>query len=524
MSISRSQKRKKIRTDQARSHAPNASSTNDNNETKEKIEVDSLVLSISFLGDGKKVDEKDPLLEDAKKLHKIGHDFTTVLQMLWKYINSIGVLAQSTSNTSMATIFLLLDEMLNKERKESGKHIAEISLKLSGKDENGDEKVENKKIKIFDREHLSKIIEFNNHNHAASTILHETAIQQLVNAWEKLLADLINWFYCKNPDKISDKKNITFNKLLQITDLDELKQTIIDSEIKSFIGENTTQEQIKFFDDNFKTNFNSFYKKYDQLIFIIYVRHLIVHYGGIVTKEFETKISKLKYTQHSLNIKRGEKLELTPEFIMNSWESIHLAGVLLVHRVAKNQTPHQIEILDNFLNNSSFGNIQNRQFMSAVNILEYANSIHIEQTRIFWSIKINLAQTYKWQGESEKFQKIIDEIDLSAANAKFQLCVAALTSDTDTFITKLKEVSVSNLVTVSELYEWPVFSEMRENPEFNKWVEEAYGCALSKLQTLLQPKLLDLSPKSTINMISEYYKDRSGEGLSENFNITIGSS
>ena len=96
------------------------------------------------------------------------------------------------------------------------------------------------------------------------------------------------------------------------------KDWFIDSEIKSFIGENTTQEQIKFFDDNFKTNFNSFFKKYDQLIFIIYVRHLIVHYGGIVTKEFEIKISKLKNIRHSLNIKRGEKLELTPLFIMSN--------------------------------------------------------------------------------------------------------------------------------------------------------------------------------------------------------------
>jgi len=109
--------------------------------------------------------------------------------------------------------------------------------------------------------------------------------------------------------------------------------------------------------------------------------------------------------------------------------------------------------------------------------------------------KINLAQTYKWQGDEEKFKQIIDAIDLDAANAKFQLCVAALNEDIDNFILKLNEVSKINLVTVSELYEWPVFSKMRENPDFNKWIEEAYGYRFSKLQKLLQPKLLDLSPK-----------------------------
>ena len=69
---------------------------------------------------------------------------------------------------------------------------------------------------------------------------------------------------------------------------------------------------------------------------------------------------------------------------------------------------------------------------------------------------------------------------------------------------------------MSELYEWPVFSQMRENPDFNKWVEGAYGYKLSKLQTLLQPKLLDLSPKSTISMISDYYDDKRKNELIEN--------
>lgn len=512
----RSRKKQNNKRKNVNKTSPSVPSTKTCSSENEKIEMESLVIKINYFGDGEKDDQDDFTLKNAKKLHQIGHNFTTVLQMLWKYINSIGLLAESTSNTSMATVFILLDEIEKIEKTKSGKHIAEINVKLIGKDKDGNQKNEDKTIKIFDKEHLSKIIEFNNHNRAASTILHDTAIQQLINAWEKLLADLVNWFYTNNPDRISNQKHISFNKLLQISDLDELKQTIIDSEIKSFLGENTTQEQIKFFDDNFKTNFKSFFHKFDQLIFIIYVRHLIVHYGGIVTKEFETKIGKLKNIKHSLIVTRGEKIELTPEFIKNSWETIYLAGVLLVHRIAKNQTPHQIEILDNFLNNSAFANIQKEQFTSAVSILEYADSIHIAKTRIFWSVKINLAQTYKWQGENEKFQKVIDDIDIDAANSRFQLCVAALTEDSETFVFKLNEVSINNLVTVSELYEWPVFSKMRENPEFNKWVEDAYGCKLSKLQALLQPKLLDLSPKSTINMISDYYEEKHKKMLEEN--------
>jgi len=38
-------------------------------------------------------------------------NFTTVLQLLWKYINSIGLLAQTTSNTSIGTLIILMDEI-----------------------------------------------------------------------------------------------------------------------------------------------------------------------------------------------------------------------------------------------------------------------------------------------------------------------------------------------------------------------------------------------------------------------------
>jgi len=106
-----------------------------------------------------------------------------------------------------------------------------------------------------------------------------------------------------------------------------------------------------------------------------------------VTKEFESKIKKLRKLNHSLKIEQGKKIELTPEFIMDSWETVYVAGVMLVHRFAKNQTPHQMEILDNFLNSSAYANIQKNQLTSAVSILEYADSIHIDKTRIFWSVK-----------------------------------------------------------------------------------------------------------------------------------------
>ena len=477
-------------------------------QNEEEVSLTSVVFNVKIFNDKSDSDgdEDSKDKEQLEELIAIGHGFTTVLQMLWKYINSIGVLAETTSATSFATLSILLDEISHIAKNKTDKPIAELEITFKGANKDDEKKTNKKKVKIYDQSHLRKIIEFKQHNQAALSILHESSIQQLVNAWEKLLADILNWYYKHNQEKITDSHSLSYNQILQFSNLDEAKQAVIDSEVKNFLKK-TTNEQLKFINDTFSINFQSTFKDTDCLNEILFTRHLIVHYGGIATTEYINKLRKFKNGCLELP-KLGDKVSLEPSYIISSWGKIYVAGTMLLHLIAKKALPLHHEISDNFLNNSAYQNIQKNQLDSAIKLLEYAKNTHIADTKILWTIKLNLAQAYKWNGEEEECNKILDSSEWDVANVLFELCVSSLKNKPEKFLQNLKEVANKGKLSITELYEWPIFHTMREHQDFDKWIEEAFGYKLNKYRGLLEQKVLDCNPDLTAKNLSDYFSSK----------------
>ena len=508
--------KKKIKAKGNTKHRKGTSNSADKDEiNKEKIKLTGVSFNITIL-DSKRTKEEDTdndknkLIDD---LVKNGTNFKTVLQMLWKYISSIGLLAETTSITSMGTLVILLDEIKHVAKNRKDKPLAELEIEIKVKDNDDKEKIKKQKVKIYNHSHLLKVFEFKQHNQAALSILHDTAIQQLINAWEKLLADILNWYYENNQEKITKNKSLSYNKILQFSNLNEAKQAVIDLEVKDFLTLNIS-EQLKFLNKSFGINFQSSFQKTDCLIELIQTRHLIVHYGGIVTNEYLNKLKKLKNRKLDTP-DLGTKINLTPNYIISSWGTIYVAGVMLTHLIAKKSNQESHKIFDNFLNNAAFQNIQKRQLKSAIILLEYANNTHIQDTKLLWTVKLNLAQAYKWDGEEEKCDKIINSGEWDVANILFELCVSSLKNCPEEFAQNLKEAAQKGKIEITELYEWPIFHTMRKHDDFNKWIEDAFGYKLNKYRELINHKILDYTPGLTAKMLTNYFKGECGTSINK---------
>jgi len=328
----------------------------------------------------------------------------------------------------------------------------------------------------------------------------------MVNAWEKLLADILKWFYKYNQDKITKEETLTYNKILQFSNLDEVKKTVIDAEVKKFLSQ-TTKEQIKFINDTFNINFQAIYKKNDPLHELIFTRHLVVHYGGVVTSEYLNSVKDLKDKRITESI-LGKKIGIHPGFIIASWGVVYIAGVILTHSILRKIfSPKDVET-DNFLNNSAYLTIKENQLDSAIALLEYANSLSIQDTKMQWTAKLNLAQAYKYNGEEEKFSEIIDSGEWEVANDLFLLCHSSLKEDVEKFQFYLKEVAKKGMLNVTELYEWPIFNHMRQHDNFNEWIEEAFGYKLDRISELYNPKVIDNNPTGTMKQLVEFWDSK----------------
>ncbi|MGX9367249.1 hypothetical protein ACTVJH_14625 [Desulfoplanes sp. PS50] len=475
----------------------------------EKVKLTGIQFNIELYSSVPGEENISPKEEKLRKLLRIGNGFTTILQMLWKYVNSIGLLAETTSVTSLGTLTVLLDEINQIAKNRNDNPIAELEIEMHGVDETNEEKKHQQKVKIYDNSHLQKIIQFKQHNQAALSILHESSIQQLVNAWEKLIADIVCWYYENNPEKISDKHHLSYNKILQFSNLEEVKKSVIDAEIKNYLSL-TTNEQIKFLNDTFGINFQSTYKETDLLNELILTRHLFVHCGGIATAEYVNKLAKLKSTILQ-KCEVGKKVTLNPSYIISSWGKIYVAGTELIHLIAKKIAPEHHELYNNFINNSAFQNIQKNQLDSAIKILEYAVSTYIEATKTLWIIKLNLAQAYKWNNEEDKCNDILYSSEWDVANSVFDLCVSSLRDEAEKFSCLLKEVASKKQLSITELYEWPIFQTMRDHENFEEWIEDAFGYKLNKYRELFEQKVLDCNPDITAKKLADYIQEKNNK-------------
>ena len=127
----------------------------------------------------------------------IAQDFLLVLQMLWKYMHDIGSVAFKSSIINLAGSTELFNKILTREKKAKpdDKPIAIVDATIVVRNKNNEKKEKSFSAKVFEFEHLELFDEYKMNSHAALRILNESALQQIINAYEKLLGELLVWHF-----------------------------------------------------------------------------------------------------------------------------------------------------------------------------------------------------------------------------------------------------------------------------------------------------------------------------------------
>ena len=112
-------------------------------------------------------------------------------------------------------------------------------------------------------------------------------------------------------------------------------------------------------------------------------------------------------------------------------------------------------------------------------------------------VRVNLAQTYKWQGRNEDCEKLLCEHDWEAANDQFRLCVAVLREQEDAE-QYLARAAGSGAIRLSDLYEWPLFTKFRQQEEFSAIVERVFGRDARPPLEKFPASLLNFSHEETL--------------------------
>jgi hypothetical protein len=95
-------------------------------------------------------------------------------------------------------------------------------------------------------------------------------------------------------------------------------------------------------------------------------------------------------------------------------------------------------------------------------------------------LNVNYCQSLKWQGKEKELKEELKKFDISALSPKFVLAMCALKSDRDGFCDNIEKSIIVDEMTEEHFMDWPLFRELREDPEYNKRVRSIFESVAEK--------------------------------------------
>lgn len=302
----------------------------------------------------------------------------------------------------------------------------------------------------------------------------------LISEFDSFVSGLIRLFYETKPDALNaSEKTLTLAELSEFGSIDAAREYIIEKEIESVLRKNHS-DQFDWLEAKFGLPLRKDLAIWPDFIEITERRNLFVHNDGIVTRHYLLSCQKVGVPLEG--IKRGHRLEASLAYFAKAHDVVHELAVKLGHVSWRKIVPTEQEDADGDIGGRILYNlILHGRYELAIRFGEFASE-HFKKGRADVNkrmLVINLAQAYKWGGNSQKALDILDKEDWTASNAEFQLAVATLRDNLPLALSLMRQLGAAERPGKSAYKQWPLFQELRKNTEFQKTFEAIFGEPIS---------------------------------------------
>jgi hypothetical protein len=173
------------------------------------------------------------------------------------------------------------------------------------------------------------------------------------------------------------------------------------------------------------------------------------------------------------------KLDVDLDYSLKSYKNILKVGVILTHKLWRQFKKDEIEIADNHFINLCVKIIIEEDYDFALELLNFAEASLFYKGKTknvnLMSSQLNKAQVYKWKGDRDKMNEIINNLDLSGASDEFKLAELVLRDKFEEAAKLVERIgSESDYLSEQAYRVWPIFKEFRKSPEFLAAFEVAF--------------------------------------------------
>lgn len=313
--------------------------------------------------------------------------------------------------------------------------------------------------------------------------MYNNILLSILIEFENIIGRILKKIITAYPEPYVKDKNISYAKVIESKDINDVKEKIIDNEVDSLMRENIFEWM------------NILQRKHGIIIQVenLYVqkfieaylrRNIIVHNDSKVNQDYINGMKKAGKTISEKSI--GKKLLCTKTYIENVIDASIYTIICICYNSLKLFKDEEEKLVDKMIE-FGFEKIKNEEYDLAREIhkLIKDNDGLDQQSRIY--ALINYWQTFKWSNKYEEVKDEIDKFDISAYEDLIKLAVFALREEydnlSDLLNSKFSEDKQNEELAI-QLEEFPIFKEVRKK-KFYKELKENYPEAFSIKSTLV---------------------------------------
>lgn len=327
-------------------------------------------------------------------------------------------------------------------------------------------------------------------------LLPRNFVVSFVSEYDSFLGQLITQILRFKPEIIDSKdKSISLSDLVSLGSIEAARDKIFAKEVESILR-SSHAEQFSWMERVFDIPLTKGLESWPRFIELTERRNLFVHCDGIVSEQYLNVCGKHKVDVDP-EVIAGKKLQAEKNYLKQSYEVLYEIGIKLSQVLWRKLSPSDLERAESSLSHFTYELLIEENYKLAKNLLDFAcctlKKWGSEGSRLVYVV--NRALAYKFAGDNDTCQKILNSEDWSACGDNYKLCVAVLKDDFEKAKALMLRIGSGGSVTEVDYAEWPCFKEFRSSDEFISTFTEVFGSAPTAIEQVdnndLEEKLLN---------------------------------
>ena len=309
----------------------------------------------------------------------------------------------------------------------------------------------------------------------ALLLIPKNIVVAMVSLYDAYLTDLLECAYTIKPQLLNScEKKFSFSDLIQFDNLDNFRKHVVEKDVESIIRESHA-EQLNLLSKKFKVELTKDLPSYNDFIEITERRNLFVHTNGKVSSQYLQKCNGRPIDHKDMDVQLGEELIATPAYVEHCYNTLFEIGVKLGHVIWR-KIENDLEKADDSLVEIGYDLIKSEKFSLACIITDFSCKPYVKHFNKVgeYVLCVNRALAYYLQGDRNKCEDIINEIDWSGAELKFRLAHKVLLEQYDDAIEIMKKIGKTDDMRLA-YSTWPLFNKFRAIQGFKETYKNIYG-------------------------------------------------